>query len=1193
MAEPKIKYDIETAVSGEQGVEQLEATLTKLGETLDGDLKEQANQAAAALSALGAKRDAIVAFQQLDNASKSLVVELAEASGAVQRLAQELPAAAAATQRFASAEAAARTATDGAKRDLDEMRGALVQLRSEYTGAQRRTDEYREANSQLLTTISSLRTNLREKQQTLKAAEQQTATAAQAEKKLSAEYTSAADAANRMRGAVVENGRALDAARSSLQSFGVGTANLAQSERNLEAAIGQVRERVQTLAPAFGQAAAASSAATGRQIAEQRTLQEGVRSVGDELRKIQAIAAVALSGGVLGGAIKDVAATADEFRNLEARIKLATGEGAAFTSGFTGVTEVALRTNSALEETGTLFTRIAKAGTEAGLGAAAAQAQALSLTETINQAIQLSGGSADASKAAITQLIQGLQSGVLRGEEFNSVMEQAPRLAQALADGIGVTTGELRKMAEQGALTSATVINALSKQSDAVAAEFNKLPPTIGRALQNLETQWTLYVGAADNGMASSANVARVIDGLSKNLDTLVSVLVGAGKAWAAIKIVGLLGDLYRWMTTTVATTAAIEANTVATAANTVATRTNAVAKTAAAAANAAAWKDVGASLALQSTAQAGATAAAGRTTAAMAGQAAQVAKTGIVWRAAGSLLGPFGIALAALGPELTNVGRWLGETAAKWTGAGKAIEEYERLERNAAEASKARAEERRREAIAAEEAIQRQFDLSKAAAGQVATFDALIKKGDSAADAIGKIGRDFDLASVPGIQNAGAVLDKLAADGKISATQFRDAWAQALSGEDLGVFEVKARAAFAGSTREVERLAAALDATAREAIRRTGLDFEQLAGGVGAASRSAMNDTEAIITSLQRLEAQGVDTATALTVSIGKGIDTADSQRALDGVRAQIEAVRKQLGDKVADGLLQQASQKADELKLKLDQLKPGIQSAAEAMNFFGLQSATALKETAAASKEAYDTLRTSGTASADQLRQAFLRTASDAIAANNGIAPSWLTVEAALRGVSLQTDRFGRNTIDTLRRAGDAWRDYGTTMRREGSPTAGMIGKSQKVDYKSVTGSTREERLSGQNAVDASLQFKLLEKLNAGTLTEDDADSLRAVIESLRQQADINESARSMNAGFQSIRGQDDAFAWQVAMGRFSDALDRLENGGGLAGKSTTHTVNVKVGNGRTKSVGVASEEDAAALIDSLSNIAKRSTK
>src|SRR5699024_8635005 len=99
-----------------------------------------------------------------------------------------------------------------------------------------------------------------------------------------------------------------------------------------------------------------------------------------------------------------------------------------------------------------------------------AQGEVLSITRTINEAIKLSGGSAASADAAITQLIQGLQSGVVRGDEFNSIMEQSPRLAQAMADGLGVTRGELRAMAMDGKLSSEVVINAIRSQGDVIAS---------------------------------------------------------------------------------------------------------------------------------------------------------------------------------------------------------------------------------------------------------------------------------------------------------------------------------------------------------------------------------------------------------------------------------------------------------------------------------------------------------------------------------------------------------------------------------------------------------------------------------------------------------------------------------------------------------------------------------------------------
>jgi tape measure domain-containing protein len=1166
VADPKIRYDIEAGITGEADVRQLEGALRGLGDTLDGDLKQEALGAADALKKLGDAQAAIDNFTALKRAGQELSLGMSEAAAAVDKLGAQLPQAAASAAAFAEAEVKARIAAAGAKADLDEQRLALQGLRAEYTGGKRATDEYKEANAQLLQTVKDLRTNFKEKSADLAAATVATRAAQTDERALANEYEKSVAAAKKLSIELGTNTRALEAGRATLSGYGIETSKLQTAEKNLAGAVEQVREKVTSLAPAFAQAAAAGSASANRQAADQRTVRDGVKSVGDELRKIQSIAAIAIGGSIFGGMIKGVADTADEFKNLQARVKLATGEGDAFTVGFKGIQEIALATNSTLENTGTLFARLAKAGTDAGLSSIAATQQALSLTKTINQSVQLSGSSAEASSAAITQLIQGLQSGVLRGDEFNSVMEQAPRLAQALAQGIGVTTGALREMAEQGALTSATVIRALTTQSATVASEFANLPATVGRSLQNLSTAWTQYVGEADKGIVSSANVAKIIDALARNLDTLVATLYAAGKAYAAVKVLGLASDVYKWATATAGATVALEANTVATAQNTIAHGANAAAQRAGAA-------------------------AAGSNAAAVVASTGRVAAAGGALGRFSALLGPVGVGLAVLAPELVNIGKWVGETAAKWAGYGKVLKDAEDRTRLQAEATKSNAEQQRLMAIALDDARNKQFQLTKEASGLIGRFDEMRLKGDSAAEAIGKIGKDFDLASVPGIANAAAVLDKLAADGKLSATQFQTAWSDALKGEDLAVFETKARAAFAGATREGERLAAVFDGTAREAIRRTGLEFDVLAGGIGKASRSAINDTDAIINSLDRLKAQGVDTGLALTASISKGIETADSAKAIEALRAQIESVRSALGDKVADGLLTQAGVQADALKLKIDQLKPGIQSATEALRFFGLQGADALRTAANSSREAYDTLKNSGLASANQLREAFTRVAADAIAANKGMAPSWLTTEDAILRAREATENFGKSTSGTLGRLKGEWQDYGDTVRREGSATPGLIGPDNTAKpIKSVTGDTREERLSGQNAVDASLQFQLRDKLQQGTLGADDIGALKAVIASLKQQNAINGSASRLSAGFQSTEGIQSAREWERIRSQFEQALARLENP--QAARSTTHNVKLELPTGQSGALAMASEGDAQTLVDLLGRLKGRSS-
>ncbi len=767
-------------------------------------------------------------------------------------------------------------------------------------------------------------------------------------------------------------------------------------------ALETLRQRLQGVVGEQGSVAVAAEQSSTRQVASHRKVSDGVTSISTQLNglKTQMLGLVGIGVGAQG--IKDVVALADGYKNLESRIKLTTGEGKAFDTAFQGVFDVAKRTNSAVEETGVLFTKLAEAGKTLGVG----QAEALRLTETINQSIQLSGASAEASKASIIQLVQGLQSGALRGDEFNSVMEQAPRLAKALADGLGVTTGELRKMAEAGQLTSAAVIESLQKQSAAIAGEFDKLPATVGRAMTNLSTEFTRYVGEADKAGGYTAKLGAVIDTLAGNLSTVATVMIHTGQALGAMKLLAMAQD---WLTASAAikaTAASTEMATVSTIRSTAAKVQNTVAtaaNTAAQTANAAAWGSIAAALGgvgphMQS---AGTQAAAATVPVTAFGAALKFLK---------------GFVLLDIALNFKQYGTAIGEAAAKLMGYKDRTEELAAAEKTAALIAAENATQRSRMAAALKEATDRSFELGKAGSELVAKFDEMRKAGDSAATAIGNIGKDFDLANVPGIKNAVAVLDKLQADGKISAGEFQKAWTDALKVEDLAAFETRAIAAFKGTAREAERMGQIMDASLRESIRRAALDFALISDGMGKASASAINDTEAMIKGLDRLKAMGVDTARALTASIGKGIDTADSEKALGVVKSQIEAVRKVLGDKVADGLLDQAKQKAIELKDALDAATPGITSVREAMKLLGVTSDETLKNIAAQSKTAFETLRNSGTASTRELSAGFERYATDAIAANKGVASEGLKVQASMYGMEVQVDSTGKAIVKAI---------------------------------------------------------------------------------------------------------------------------------------------------------------------------------
>lgn len=235
-----------------------------------------------------------------------------------------------------------------------------------------------------------------------------------------------------------------------------------------------------------------------------------------------------LAAAGLGIGIAEIIEVSDAFKTLEARVKLATGEGAAFVTGFEGVKQIANETFSSVENTGELFAKIAASAETLGL----AQKDVLSVTKTINEAIQLSGGSAASAEAAIIQLNQAIASGILRGEEYNSISEQAPRLLKAMADGLGVTRGELRAMANDGKLSAEVVISALQSQSQAISDEFGTLPTTVGNSLQVLKNKLFNFIGEIDGSLNQTSKLAEAIGYIGDSLEDLdpsfIAALTGA-----------------------------------------------------------------------------------------------------------------------------------------------------------------------------------------------------------------------------------------------------------------------------------------------------------------------------------------------------------------------------------------------------------------------------------------------------------------------------------------------------------------------------------------------------------------------------------------------------------------------------------------------------------------------------------------
>lgn len=248
---------------------------------------------------------------------------------------------------------------------------------------------------------------------------------------------------------------------------------------------------------------------------------KGAESSTNSLRTGMAGAARAVAGlaASLGAGLSAAAliGLSDEAQSLTAKLKLATKGVKEFNTAQAQTFAIAQRTRTSLTATVDLYARIERSTRQLGVN----QATILALTESINQAAQLSGGGASA-EAALFQLSQGLASGQLRGEELNSVLEQTPRLAQAIADGLDMPIGQLRKYAQEGKLSANEVLKALLSQRDAIAKEFAQLPASISGGFTQIRNALLQYLATSQEAGSAAATLAGALKTVADNLPAII-----------------------------------------------------------------------------------------------------------------------------------------------------------------------------------------------------------------------------------------------------------------------------------------------------------------------------------------------------------------------------------------------------------------------------------------------------------------------------------------------------------------------------------------------------------------------------------------------------------------------------------------------------------------------------------------------
>jgi len=233
--------------------------------------------------------------------------------------------------------------------------------------------------------------------------------------------------------------------------------------------------------------------------------------------------------------VSQITQAADAYTNLTNRLKLVTDSSYALAAATDSVFQIAQRSRSELGATGDLYFKISQNADRLKLSTQ----EVGKITETITQTLALSGASAGSSAAAILQFSQALASGAIRGDEFNSVAENAPALMDALARSLGVAKGELRALAADGRLTADILIKALQEQADEVGAAFAKTDATIGQSFTRLGNATTVFIGqtaestGASKAMAAAINsVADAVSGEESALRDSAVVAASAATAY-------------------------------------------------------------------------------------------------------------------------------------------------------------------------------------------------------------------------------------------------------------------------------------------------------------------------------------------------------------------------------------------------------------------------------------------------------------------------------------------------------------------------------------------------------------------------------------------------------------------------------------------------------------------------------------
>lgn len=248
----------------------------------------------------------------------------------------------------------------------------------------------------------------------------------------------------------------------------------------------------------------------------------------------------ALGGLTAGFVVRQLGRIADSFTGINNLLRITATETSSVSDQYSALLDIANRTRAPLEALVRLYQKGSIASKELG----ASQDQLFQFVENVGLALAQQGGSVQAARGALLQLSQSLGSGIVRAEEFNSILEGAFPVAVAAANGLdraGGSVAKLRSLIINGKVTSTEFFDAILSQTSELEEAFAKTIPTIGQAFNVLSNNFTTFIGELDQSLGITSGVAQAMIALGNNLDIVAALLgtVAAGFALAfAVRII-------------------------------------------------------------------------------------------------------------------------------------------------------------------------------------------------------------------------------------------------------------------------------------------------------------------------------------------------------------------------------------------------------------------------------------------------------------------------------------------------------------------------------------------------------------------------------------------------------------------------------------------------------------------------------